>query len=140
MYNSAMRYMGIDYGSKRIGIAVSDENNTFALPHSVILNSKKELEVLEQINTIICDKEITHIIIGESKDFSGKENPIMKDIKIFKEALENRFAVPVIYEPEFLTSHHAEKFQGKNDMHDASAAALILQSYLDRDGKYPLSS
>jgi RNase H-fold protein (predicted Holliday junction resolvase) len=57
----------------------------------------------------------------------------MSEIREFKTEIERRLrAVPVIYEPEFLTSHQAEHFQGKHPKLDASAAALILQSYLDR--------
>ena len=55
----------------------------------------------------------------------------MKKIKTFKLQLEDLLKIPVRYEPEFMTSHQAEQFQGKHDMLDASAAALILQSYLD---------
>ncbi|MDQ3077079.1 MAG: Holliday junction resolvase RuvX [bacterium] len=124
-----MKYMGIDYGTKRVGIALSDETNGFALPLKVIENTRK---LFDEINTIVCDKEVTHIIVGESKDFKGEDNKVMDKIRSFKEDLENKFTLPVIFEPEFLTSHAAERFQGKNDMHDASAAALILQSYLDR--------
>ncbi len=121
--------MGIDYGTKRVGVALSDETNGFALPHKVLENTKS---LFDEINTIVCDTEVTHIIVGESKDFKGEDNKVMEKIRAFKEELENKFTLPVIFEPEFLTSHAAERFQGKNDMHDASAAALILQSYLDR--------
>jgi putative Holliday junction resolvase len=124
-----MRYMGVDYGAKRVGIALSDETNAFSLPHSVIHNSKS---LVQDIDKIIHENGVTHIILGESKNFKGEENKIMKDIKVFKEEIENKLNIPVIFEPEFLTSHEAEHIQGKNDMHDASAAALILKSYLDR--------
>lgn len=125
-----MRYMGIDYGSKRVGIALSDESGKFALPHSVIKNSSK---LVDDLNTIICESDVGVIVMGESKDFKGKENEIMKDVHAFKQKIEDLLGKTVVYEPEFLTSHAAQRFQGKNDMHDASAAALILQSYLDRN-------
>lgn len=124
-----MRYMGIDYGTKRVGVALSDESNGFALPHIVLQNTK---DLIENLTAVIKKHPITHIIVGESKDFKGEDNKVMKDIKLFKEEVEDTFGLPVIFEPEFLTSHAAQRFQGKNDMHDASAAALILQSYLDR--------
>jgi putative Holliday junction resolvase len=121
--------MGIDYGSKRVGVAVSDESNSFALPRKTLQNNPS---LFDELNTIICDVEPEAIILGESKNFQGEDNKIMKDIRAFKEKLENQFARPVIFEPEFLTSHQAVQFQGKNAEIDASAAALILQSYLDR--------
>ncbi len=124
--------MGIDYGTKRVGIALSDGSNAFALPHKVLPNSKNSVTLLDEINEIVCEHEVKTIIVGESKDFKGEDNKVMEKIREFKATLENKFQMPVIFEPEFLTSHAAEQFQGKNDMHDASAAALILQSYLDR--------
>jgi putative Holliday junction resolvase len=127
-----MKYLGIDYGTKRVGIALSDEGATFALPLKVLPNSKNNHDLLDSINEVVCDNEVKTIVLGESKDFKGEDNKIMDKIREFKEVLENKLQIPVILEPEFLTSHAAEQFQGKNDMHDASAAALILQSYLDR--------
>jgi putative Holliday junction resolvase len=124
-----MRYMGIDFGMKRVGVAVSDSENKFAIPHSVIQNSKK---LIEDLNTIICDTEVEIIILGESKDFKGQDNKVMGKIRELKEAIENQLHKQVIFEPEFLTSHQAQHIQGKTDLLDASAAAIILQSYLDR--------
>ncbi len=124
-----MRYMGIDYGSKRVGIAISDETGSFALPHTVLKNTSK---LIEELNTIMCDKDISVIILGESKNFKGEDNVIMKDIKVFKDKIENTLGKQVVYEPEFMTSQEAELIQGKGEMHDASAAALILKSYLSR--------
>jgi putative holliday junction resolvase len=124
-----MRYMGIDYGTKRVGVAISDSTNKFALPHSVIQNSKK---LVEDLNTIICDHEIEIVILGESKNYKMEDNPVMVKIKALKEEIENRLHKKVILEPEFMTSHQAEHFQGKTELLDASAAAIILQSYLDR--------
>ena len=124
-----MKLLGIDYGTKRVGLALSDESNTFALPLSVIDNSKK---LIDDINEVVCEREITTVILGESKNFKGENNPIMRKILEFKQKLEDTLKLNVIFEPEFLTSHQAEQITGKNSMHDASAAALILQSYLDR--------
>jgi putative Holliday junction resolvase len=124
-----MKFMGIDYGTKRVGIALSDESSTFALPHSVIENSKA---LIDKLNEIKCEHEVTAVILGESKNFKGEDNKVMGDIRKLKEQIENTLQIPVILEPEFLTSHQAERFQGKTDKLDSSAAALILQSYLDR--------
>jgi RNase H-fold protein (predicted Holliday junction resolvase) len=55
----------------------------------------------------------------------------MKSVKILKENLENETQLPVHLHPEFMTSLEAERLQGHNDMHDASAAAIILKSYLE---------
>jgi putative holliday junction resolvase len=133
------RILGIDYGTKRIGLALSDVGAQFAQPYSVLQNSKAaKNEVAARIINIVKAEGVSEIVLGESKDFKGKDNAVMPAIRDFKDALESALAllppstIPVIFEPEFLTSHQAEYFQGKHDLLDASAAALILQSYLDR--------
>jgi putative Holliday junction resolvase len=126
-----MKYIGIDYGKKRIGIAVSDENGQFALPKEVFANDDK---LIEKICLLVKEVKAEAIIIGESKDYKGKDNLIMKEINMFKEKLGAVIPIPIHFEPEFMTSFAAQRFQGKNALHDASAAALILQSFLDRGG------
>lgn len=124
-----MRILGIDYGSKRIGIALSDEGRQFAMPLVVLNNSKKNVE---EVVKIAKEKEITEIVIGESKNYKGEANNILGESLNFKIDLEKQ-GFTVHLEPEFMTSANAERFQGKNDMLDASAAALILQSFLDKE-------
>jgi putative holliday junction resolvase len=123
-----MKYLGIDFGLKRIGLSVSDDTGKLAFPHSVILNSKN---TLDEIGKIIKKEKIDEIVMGESKNFAGESNKIMAEIEKFKKILEEKIKLKVYFEPEFMTSQQAEQIQGKNDMHDASAAAIILQSYLD---------
>lgn len=124
-----MRSLGIDYGSKRVGISLSDEGGVVAFPHSVLKNSESLLkEVLE-----LCDKEgVVQVVIGESKNFKGVRNTIMDAVDAFITTWRKESALPIYLEPEFLTSYQAEQIQGKNDKLDASAAAIILQSYLDK--------
>lgn len=123
-----MKLLGIDYGSKRVGIAFSDENGEFAIP-SVVLNNTKNL--LKEVLDLAKEKEIKEIVIGESKNYKGEANTILKESLKFKTELEKEGYI-VHLEPEFMTSANAERFQGKNDLIDASAAALILQSFLDK--------
>lgn len=122
------RYLGVDFGLKRVGIAISDETNTFAFPLEVLPNSG---DLIKSISNICISKNITEIVVGESKDFSQKDNKIMEEIRIFIKDLEQKTNLPVKMHPEFLTSQEAERLQGKNNMNDASAAAIILKSYLD---------
>ncbi len=121
--------MGIDYGSKRVGVALSDESLKFAIPLSVIENDE---DLLTKVQKIAVDSEVKEIVMGESKDYKGLPNPILLDSLEFKSKLESLGFV-VYLEPEFMTSVQAERLQGKNDLSDASAAALILQSYLDKN-------
>ena len=73
------------------------------------------------------------VVVGESKNFKGEANEIQKSIDKFAKALEAKeMELDIVFEPEFMTSSQAEKIQGKNNMLDASAATIILQSFLDR--------
>lgn len=124
-----MRYLGIDYGSKRVGIATSDEAGTMAFPKSVLPNNKTLIPTIKEI----CDTEhISAIVVGESLDYKMKPNVIMEKITPFVEELKVATGLPIYLEQEFMTSFAAERFQGKGELTDASAAALILQSYLDK--------
>jgi len=123
-----MRILGIDYGSKRVGVAVSDEGRQFALPVSVVTNTAT---LLEEIEKIAIDNESREIVMGESRNYRGEPNEILLDSLEFKKKLEKN-GFTVYFEPEFMTSIQAERWQGKTELIDASAAAIILQSYLDR--------
>jgi len=146
-----MKYLGIDYGSKRIGVAVSDESAVMAFPLGVVAAGEG---ALQEVLDIIKENGVKIAVIGESLDFKREKNPIMKDIEVFANQLQEH-QVAVVFEPEFMTSAQAGR-QGSDVLsqqdarsgrrarkpevpshHDASAAALILQSYLDRLRKEP---
>lgn len=123
--------MGIDYGEKRIGIALSDEAGEFAFPHSVIQNHSKN--IFSEIAQICREKEVKKIILGQSLDYAGRFNPIMEKIEKFKILLEEKIKLPVIYQTETLTTREAERIQGEVKKIDASAAALILRSFIEKE-------
>ncbi len=132
-YRLAMRLLGIDYGTKRVGIAISDEAAQFAMPFSVIANSQSLMrELADEIGKIAIANEVRDIVMGESKDYKGEPNKIMSGSLELKKQLESKGFI-VHLQPEFMTSVQAERFQGKTDKSDASAAALILQAYLDKE-------
>jgi len=123
-----MRIIGIDYGSKNIGIALSDERGEFAFAQSVLPNNDK---TKGRILEIVKESGAKEIVMGESKNFKGEENEIMAAANDFAKSLAAAgFAIHL--EPEYLTSHQAQHIQGVNKMLDASAAAIILQSFLDK--------
>ena len=130
-----MKYLGIDYGTKRIGVALSDESGTIAFPLATLEAGKG---ALEQVATLAKENRIEKIVIGESRDFKGEPNAVMKDIEEFKKSLAEMTGLPVEYEPEFMTSAEARRVgqdkrgEGGGEKNDASAAALILQGYLDK--------
>lgn len=140
------RFLGIDYGTKRIGLALSDENATLAFPKEIILNDK---DTFQKLGQIIKEEEIQAIVVGESVDFKGSLNALQARIEVFILELKDAFGLPVHKQKEFLTSVEARKSgsskkdfnvsqshskvkQIKSGRIDASAAALILQRYLDK--------
>lgn len=120
--------MALDYGTKRIGVALSDDQGMMAFPHSVIQRTK---EYLADITKLAHESDVGVIVVGDSKDYAGNRNPIMKEALECVEALKT-LGFEVALEPEILSSHQASHFQGKTDMTDAAAASIILQSYIDR--------
>ena len=118
-----MKYIGLDVGEKRVGIAVSDDGGTVAFP----LAQVRREECVEYVKKIIKEKEIQTVIIGESLDLDGKENSVMKEIHAIADEIR-KFA-DVIFEPEQFSTQQVKRL-GKGS--DAEAATIILQSYLDR--------
>jgi putative Holliday junction resolvase len=124
----ALKHLGIDFGSKRIGLAISDDTATVAFPYKTVLNGPK---VIEEILEIITIEHIAKVVLGESKDKDMKDNPIMNLVHEFKKELENR-KIDVEFHSEFFSSAQVLSTMGQqNKAIDASAAAIILQSYLD---------
>lgn len=136
-----MRYLGIDYGEKRVGLALSDEEGKMAFPYKII---KNDLELVDNIHNICGKEEVSAIVLGESTDLSGKPNKVMGCIEEFKRNLETELDLPIYFEKEFMTTIEARGRVGKEVNNakkikkskvaaaDASAAALILARYLDR--------
>lgn len=127
MDSSLPRLMAIDYGEKRVGIASTDDSGHFALPRMVIENDGT---LLSKILRFKEENNIEKIIIGESKNFKGEANPIQEKIEKFRNELEE-LGVKTFFHPEIMTTTEARRLQGQTDMTDASAAALILKSYID---------
>lgn len=136
-----MKYLGIDYGTKRVGLANSDLEGRMAFPLIVLANNTL---LLKNIKNICQDQQTKAIILGESNNLSNEPNQIMNDITKFKIKLEKEIDLPIYYQKEFLTSSHSSIFKlknifnakklknGKKVKNDSSAATLILQRYLDK--------
>ena len=124
-----MKYIGIDYGTKRVGIALSDIEGRMAFPYGVFPNTA---DLVEQIVGLTKKEEVGTVIVGESRNFQNQPNPLMEKILPFAEELKSASGLPIEFMTEVLTSQEAKHIQGDNELNDASAAAIILQSYLDR--------
>ena len=121
------KLMAIDYGKKRVGIASTDDTGLFALPREVWVN---DADLLAKIIEFKTKEAIEAIIIGESKNLKGQANSIQTEIEELKNTLEAK-GIRVIYHPEVFTTVEARRLQGETGLIDASAAALILKSFLE---------
>ena len=121
--------LGIDFGTKRVGVALSDTSEVLAFPKVTLSNTKNLVAELAEI----CKKEsIRIVVLGHSLDSQRNDNPVMEKIHPFKAELETVLGIPVIFEQESWSSMEATRFQGENVNIDASAAAIILQRFLDK--------
>ncbi len=127
-----MRYLGIDFGTKKVGLALSDETGRMGFPHAAIPNDGR---LIDYVRELIQRKEVKIVVMGESRDFSGNENAVHAKAKEFAALLERTAEVTVEWEPEGMTTQFARRdpegvYTGSHAAVDASAAALILTSYL----------
>ncbi len=130
------RIAAIDYGLKRIGIAVSDPNRQIAFPLVTVEGGKKGIE---QIRLAIKDKQVSQIIVGLPLLLNGKDGEMATAVRQFAKELETALAIPVILWDERLSSVQADRNLRELDLNrkqrtskiDTAAAALLLQSYLD---------
>ncbi|MDB5254804.1 MAG: Holliday junction resolvase YqgF, putative holliday junction resolvase [Candidatus Nomurabacteria bacterium] len=122
-----MKYLGIDYGTKRIGIALSDESGEFAFPQGIIGPEKAISEIVA-----LCEKEqVGAIVIGKSIASNGMDNEIVPVVEKFKAKLEEATSLPVHFQQESYSTMEAHRYQPKAGSRDDSAAAIILQRFLD---------
>lgn len=121
--------MGIDFGSKKIGVALTDESGRMAFPHGVIPNDGKLLNV---IANLITEKKVGEVVIGHSLDKEGKANKIHEAVEQFILALTLELGIPIHLEPEQYSTQQAMRIQGKTKQTDAAAAAIILDSFITK--------
>lgn len=131
-----MRYLGIDYGTSYIGIAIGDTDSNLALPFDTIRETKLEAQ-LAVIEQIVFDEDIQGVVVGYPLTLEGGESEQAALTISFITELSGKLSVPVEKEDERLTSQFAQALikeaegEGGHDEH-ALAAASILQTYLDR--------
>ncbi len=121
-----MRILGIDYGTKRVGLALSDPEEKIAFPLGTIPNSPS---LVRELVVLIVEKEIGQIVIGESLKGDGRENALMEEVHIFVKKLTEEHPIKVEFMNESLTTVEARRGSELSKV-DAQAAALILQRYL----------
>jgi len=126
-----MKTLGIDYGEKRIGLAISDESQTFA--RELIILSPKEF--WEQIEQVISENEVTQIVLGWPLNMSGEETDKTREVAGFMEQLSTKTGLSIQIMDERLSSQMAENIKGDKKNLDSLAAQILLQNYLDKNKK-----
>ncbi len=121
------KILGIDYGEKRIGLAVSDETLTFARELN-ILSPKK---FWQKLPALIKEHQISKIVIGWPLNMSGEMTKKTKEVESVKSKVENLTGLTVKTVDERLSSVMAENISGSTKNLDSLAAQILLQNYLD---------
>ena len=133
-----MRILALDHGTKRIGVAVSDETKTIAQPLEYIL-AEPFADFLERLKKLLVEKEVDLILIGLPRNMDGSYGPAAQKVEAFVAVLRSAITVPIRTWDERLTSSQANRIliQGnvrrdqRKEKVDKMAAAILLQSYLD---------
>lgn len=124
-----MKYLGIDYGNKRVGVAVSDPQGKIAFPRITLLEN---VGLLKNLGSLVNTEKVSKIVVGLPVALDGSETEQSRKTRIFVEKLKRVVGVTVEFENEIFTTHLVKRAGGKKEHTDESAAALILQSYLDK--------
>src|SRR5262245_22949977 len=140
----SMRVLGVDVGSRRVGLAISDPSRTLARPLTTIVVHNEEEAVVrlaEKIAEIAAEPDgLSAIVVGLPASLDGSPNDATRRVARFVEALKSRSGIPIETEDERLSSREAESrlairerdWRKRKARLDAAAAAVVLQDYLDR--------
>jgi putative holliday junction resolvase len=133
-----MRVLAIDHGTKRMGIALSDETATIAQPLEFI-PAEPFNDFLTRLKQLLTEKQVDQILIGMPRNMDGSYGPAALKVQEFVAVLKETIAVPIKTWDERLTSAQANRMLIQAEVRrdkrkqrvDAAAAAILLQSYLD---------
>ena len=136
--NGLSRILGLDYGERRIGLALSDPMGIIARPLTVI-DRKKTADHISRISEIIAEKKITTIVVGLPLTLKGHYSKQTEIVLAFIDQLKSDFQIPIVAIDERLSSVAAKKSLLLQSVKagyekgrvDETAAAIILQEYLD---------
>lgn len=139
-----MRVLGVDYGLKRVGLAVSDPTGTVATPLHTLTRRAGRRPPLAKLERIGRELGVDHVVMGLPLDLRGNENEWCAEVRDVGQRLGERLGVDVSFVDERLTSVRAERAvrsaglpkheRERKDRVDAAAAQLILQAWLDAPG------
>lgn len=134
------RVLGLDYGEKHIGIAISDALGILASSLATLENKGKDF-IVSEIKKICKENKVKEIIIGLPISLSGEQETQAKQVKEFAEFLSKEIDIPIVFEDERLTTIMADKFlkekgtkiKDRKAKEHKLAAQIILQDYLDKN-------
>jgi putative Holliday junction resolvase len=137
------RILALDYGTRRIGVAVSDPTRTIASPLTTLARRAGKRPPWARLAAILEEREVEEVIIGLPLDLDGNEGDWADEVRRFGAEVERRFDLPVHWMDERLSSVRGEeavrniglrkKERERKERVDAAAAAIILQDYLERN-------
>ena len=134
-----MIYLGLDLGSKTLGLSISDRTSTIATSLEVIRYETEE-ELLRKLKDVVINYNVDAFVLGNPKNLDGSLSDRSKETLILKDELISRYNIDVVMEDERFTSviannmliSNGSRRKDRKTVVDKLAASLILQSYLDR--------
>lgn len=143
------RVLAVDYGARRVGIALSDPTATIAQPLTVMIRRAGKRAPVQAVADLVAEHDARHVVVGLPLTLAGDESDWTKEVRSFGEKLAERAGVGVTFADERLTSVAAERAvrslglkrseREQKERVDAAAAVLILQAYLDGVKRRPES-
>jgi putative pre-16S rRNA nuclease len=138
-YNAGVRALGIDFGERRIGLAISDPAGRLAVPLKTLLR-QSDREAVAEIAEIVSSEGVERLVVGEPLGLDGSRGPAAKRIRRFAEKLAARTGLPLTFVDEALTTVEAAERLREAGIDprreplrlDALAAQILLQEALDR--------
>jgi putative Holliday junction resolvase len=141
MSNASMRFLGIDHGTRRIGLAYGDDIGV-ATPLPAI-TAEDPAKQWAGLGALLRERRVTEVVVGHPINMDGSSGPKAKEVEAFAQRIQSEFGLPVHLVDERLTSYEAEstippskrRAVRKAGLVDSRAATIILQDYLD--GRFP---
>ena len=135
-----MRVLGIDYGRRRIGLALSDEEGILASPFPIYVRGRSEARDIAALTSLIDKHGVEAVVVGLPLNMNGSRGEMAREAAAFADRIRQETALPVELFDERLTSSEAERVlleadlsrRRRKDLRDSLSAVLILQGHLDR--------
>jgi putative Holliday junction resolvase len=142
-----MRVLGIDFGERRIGLALSDASGTLARPWRTLEGAKDPARIVKELTGVVAELQsdpdgLRAVVLGYPRRLDGSATAVTATVETLAAALRRSLTVPVVLQDERLSSREAESrlalrerdWRKRKPLVDAAAAAVVLQDYLDAQG------